>query len=64
MRECSNDMPLSGISLTGAKDQEHGNNGHEEVSLDETDPDHGVVLHEAKRPDSNHSADRRASSTP
>ena len=59
MRECSNDVPLSGIRLTGPKNQKHSNNSHQEVRLDEAHPDQGVMLHEPKQPGSNYPAPSR-----
>ena len=64
MRQCSNDMPLFGIRLTGPKDQKHSNNSHKEIGLDEADPDNGVLLHKAKRPDSNHPANSGSGGAP
>ena len=41
MSQCSNDMPLFGIRLTGPMDQEHSNNSHQEIRLDQAYTDQG-----------------------
>lgn len=45
-----------------SQDEQHRNDGHQEICLKPRDPDHGTLLHKAKRPGSGNPAIGRGNS--
>ena len=64
MGECSNDIPFPRIRLTRAGYEQYGNNRHQQISLDQPNPDHWVALHETEWASSSLPADGRGDSAP
>ena len=50
MRQRSNNIPLPRIRVARAKDEQYRNDRHQEIGLDQSNPDHGIRLHETEWP--------------
>ncbi len=48
MRQCSNHIPFPWIRFTRADYQQYRNNRHQQIGLDQPNPDQRVALHETE----------------
>ena len=64
MRQCSNHIPFPWIRFTRADYQQYRNNRHQQISLDQPNPDQRVALHETEYARSSRPADGRGDSAP
>jgi len=56
--ERSNHIPFPRIRFSRAEHQQYRNDRHQELSLDQANPDHGVLPHETKWSGSRHPAEK------